>query len=328
MPENNKVNLWAMSDLRTPWCIFVAATLRIADHIAAGKGQINEIAAAAGCDADALHRVLNHLVDCGIFVQATPGLFTLNEAAEGFFDPSQRVGLDLNGIGGRMAYAWGTLLDYVRTGAPAYEKVFGMPFFEDVEAHPEVAKSFDDLIGPVGHGLPNPDFEINGGWDNLRSVADVGGGTGALLAGILKLHPHLQGILIDRSHAIAQSAEIFREAGVTGRVTNAEQSFFDPLPSGADLYLLKSVLDDWPDREAVTLLSRCAAAARPDGRVVALSGVHPDSTPKYLTVVNVLLGGKDRTLTEFKELARAAGLEVISAGQQDSGYYVVECRPI
>ncbi len=327
MPEKNKVNLWALSDLRTPWSIFVVATLRIADHISAGKNEINEIAAAADCDADALHRVLNHLVECGVFQQTAPGRFAMNEAAQGLLDPSQRIGLDLNGIGGRMANAWGTLLSYVRTGAPAYQEVFGLPFFEDIETHPEIAESFDDLIGPVGHGWPNPHFEISGGWEKVRSVADVGGGTGAMLAGILKLHHHLHGILIDRPHAVARAAEILKDAGVAGRVTTFEQSFFDPLPPGADLYLLKSVLDDWPDREAITILSRCAAAAHPYGRVVLLSGVYPDGTPQGLTIVNVLLGGKNRTLTEFKLLARKAGLEVSSAGQQASGYYVVECRP-
>jgi len=328
MAEQNKVNLWEMCDLRTPWSIFVVATLRIADHIAAGHGEINDLAEAAGCDADALHRVLNHLVDNGIFQETAPGHFALNDAAQGLLDPSQRIGLDLTGIGGRIAYAWGTLLSYVRTGAPAYHEVFGLPFFEDLEAHPEVSATFDALIGLVGHGTPNPHFEITGGWDKVHTVADVGGGTGSLLAGILQLRPHLRGILIDQPKTVARSAEIFQAAGVTGRVTTAGQSFFDPLPPGADLYLLKSVINDWPDREAAAVLSRCAAAARPVGRVVVLSGVNADGTPKSLTIENVLLGGKNRTLFEFKELARKAGLEVIAAGQQSTGYFVVECRPV
>ncbi len=328
MAAQNKVNLWEMSDLRTPWCIFVAATLRIADHIAAGKSEINDLAAAAGCDADALHRVLNHLVDRGIFQVTAPGRFALNEAAEGLLDPSQRIGLDLTLIGGRMAHAWGTLLSYVRTGEPAYHEIFGLPFFEDLAAHPEVSASFDEIIGPAGHGTPNPHFEITGGWDKVGIVADVGGGTGALLAEVLKLRPHVRGILIDQPATVERSTEIFQAAGVAGRAAAAGQSFFDPLPSGADLYLLKSVVNDWPDREAIILLGRCAAAARPSGRVVVLSGVGPDSTPKNLTIENVLLGGKNRTLSDFKALVRKAGLEVSSSGQQASGYFVVECRTI
>jgi hypothetical protein len=107
------------------------------------------------------------------------------------------------------------------------------------------------------------------------------------------------------------------------------QSFFDPLPAGADLYLLKSVLSDWPDREATAILRRCADAARPGGRIVILNGVSPDdagaASPALLMMV--LVGGKDRTLTEFRELARAAGLDVHAAERQPSGRFVVECRP-
>ena len=107
------------------------------------------------------------------------------------------------------------------------------------------------------------------------------------------------------------------------------QSFFDPLPTGADLYLLKSVLADWPDREAMAILTRCAEAARPSGRIVVLSGVSPDdgSGPSPALLMMVLVGGKDRSLSEFRELAGASGLEVQAAERQQSGRFVVECRP-
>ena len=152
MSEQEAANLRAWSDLCTPWCVHVVATLRIADHIAAGMDETDDLAAAAECDPDVLHRVLGHLVSKGVFQEPEPGRFSLNEAARGLLDPSQRLGLDLEGIGGRFACAWGSLLTYVRTGAPAYREVFGLPFWEDLDAHPEIAASFDALIGPAGHG--------------------------------------------------------------------------------------------------------------------------------------------------------------------------------
>jgi hypothetical protein len=176
MTQLEGANLGALSDLCTPWCIHVVATLRISDHIAAGINQIDNLAAAAGCDPYALHRVLTHLVGQGVFEEPTPGQFILNEAARGLLDPGECLGLDLNGIGSRMAYAWGTLLSYVRTGQPAYHEVFGLPFWEDLDAHPETAASFDALIGPVGHGTPNPAFQITGGWEAVRTVVDARGG--------------------------------------------------------------------------------------------------------------------------------------------------------
>jgi 2,7-dihydroxy-5-methyl-1-naphthoate 7-O-methyltransferase len=320
-------DLETLSDLRTPWCIHVVATLRIADLIAAGTTEVDRLAAAAGCDSESLSAVLGHLVTRGLFEETEPGRFVLNEAAMGLLDPSQRLGLDLDGIGGRMARAWGTLLAYVRTGAPAYAELFGLPFWEDLDAHPEIAASFDALIGPAGHGTPDPDFEISGGWTSVRTVVDVGGGTGAMLAQILRARPEIHGTLVDLPRTVARSDETFQAAGVFGRVSAIGQSFFDPLPQGADLYLLRGVLNDWPDREATAILSRCAEAARPAGRVVILKGVSPDHAPKKLEIEMVLLGGKQRTLAQFRELAREAGLRVTAAGRQPSGHSVVECRP-
>ncbi len=328
MAEQEGANLGTLSDLCTPWCIHVAATLRIADHIAAGISGIDELAAAAGCDAYALHNVLGHLVSKGVFKEEAPGRFTLNEAARGLLDPGQCLGLDLEGIGGRMAYAWGTLLSYVRTGKPAYHEFFGLSFWEDLDAHPDIAASFDALIGPAGHGTPNPEFEIRGGWEAVRSVVDVGGGTGAMLAEILRSRPEIHGTLVDLPRTVARSGEIFQAAGVAGRATAVGQSFFDPLPAGADLYLLRGVLNDWPDREAVSILRRCAEAARPGGRVVILKGISAEGEPKRLEIEMVLLGGKRPTVAEFRQLAREAGLEVSAAGPQPSGYFVIECHPI
>jgi 2,7-dihydroxy-5-methyl-1-naphthoate 7-O-methyltransferase len=321
-----KANLETMSDLRTPWCVHVAATLRIADHIQAGIDQIDDLAVAAECNASVLHQVLGHLVGKGVFEEPSPGRFALNEAAQDFFNPGLQLALDLDGIGGRMAYAWGTLLSYVRSGAPAYHEHFGLSFWEDLAAHPEVSASFDALIGPEGHGIPNPEFQISGGWGTIRTIADVGGGTGFMLAEILKTHPGIRGILVDQPKTVARSGDHFKAAGVAERVTTAGQSFFDPLPAGADLYLLRGIINDWPDREAIKILSRCAEAARPAGRVVILKGVGPDDESKELPIESVLLGGRRRTISEIRELARESGLEVISAGAQPSGYFVVECR--
>lgn len=333
MAERDDVDLWALSDLCTPWCMHVVATLRIADHIAAGRSGIDDLARASDADAAALQRVLRHLVGKGVFAEPAPGRFALNAAAHALRDdhPSrQRIGLDLDGIGGRMAYAWGGLLRAVRTGKPAYAETFGRPFWDDLDAQPDIAASFDALMGPAGHGVPDPEVLRTADWAAVRSVVDVGGGTGALLAEVLRARPGSRGTLVDLPRTVARAGETFRAAGVADRVTIVGQSFFDPLPAGADLYLLKNVLADWPDAEAMALLRGCAIAARPAGRVVILGGVAPDgegggADPALLMLV--LVGGKERSLGEFRALARSAGLEVTDAGRQPSGRYVVECRP-
>lgn len=171
---------------------------------------------------------------------------------------------------------------------------------------------------------------INGDWDGVRTVVDVGGGTGTLLAEVLRARPGLRGVLVDLPATVTRSAETLEAAGVSDRVMTVGQSFFDPLPAGADLYLLKSVLSDWPDREAGVILRWCADAARPSGRVVLLNGVSPDEAggPSPALLMMVLVGGKDRTMTEFRALAHAAGLAVHTAGRRPSGCFIVECRTL
>ncbi|HYT30683.1 MAG TPA: methyltransferase [Actinomycetota bacterium] len=323
--EERDVDLDGLLDLTTPWCLRVAATLRIADHVAAGHHQVADLAAVAGCDAEALRAVLSHLAAKGVFREEAPGRFTLNHAAAELRDQGRF--LQLGGIGGRFAQVWSTLLAYVRTGEPAYHELFGRSFWEDLAANPDLAVEFDALMGPAGHGVPDYDIELTGGWDGVRSLVDVGGGTGAMLASLLRRHPEVRGILVDLPGTVARSAEVLEAAEVADRVTVMGQSFFDPLPAGADVYLLKKVLNDWPDEETVAILRRCADAAAPDGRVVVLGGASPDHAPRGLTIEMVLVGGRTSTEAEFRELTRQTGLEVKSARTQPSGQFVIECRP-
>src|SRR5262249_1642532 len=155
-------------------------------------------------------------------------------------------GFDLEGFGGRMANAWNTLLDAVRTGAPAYYKAFGRPFWEDLQSHSKIAEDFDALMGP-GHGTPDPDVLIDGDWSSIQTVVDGGGGTGSLLAEVLSAHPHLRGILVDFPSTVARSGPVFAAAGVSDRVMTSGQSFFEPLPKRGDLYMMKSIIADWAD---------------------------------------------------------------------------------
>jgi 2,7-dihydroxy-5-methyl-1-naphthoate 7-O-methyltransferase len=325
MPRPETLDLETLTDLCTPWCLRVVATLGIARHIADGVTDVDALAAAAGCDAGALQAVLGHLATKGVFQEVAPGRFALTSGGERLVDPPPE--LDLTGIGGRMAEAWATLPAFVRTGEPAYHERFGLPFWEDLATHPEIAASFDALMGPAGHGVPDAAMPLTGGWDSVRTVVDVGGGTGVLLAELLRAHPVLHGTLVDLPGTVARAGHTFAAGGVADRVTTVGQSFFDPLPAGADVYLLSKVLNDWPDVETTALLARCADAALPAGRLLVVGGVAPDDAPRRLTIEMVLVGGRTDTLTEFVGRAADAGLEVTATGRDSSGRFVVECRP-
>ncbi len=318
------IDLWTLSDLCTPWCLRVVATLRIADHIESGSSDIDALAAVTSSNVHALHSVLSYLVTRGVFVEEPLGRFGLNDAARSLLDAGAFLSLD--GIGGRMSNAWSTLPTYVRTGKPGYADMFGAPFWDDLDANPDIAADFDALMSYAGHGTPDASLQLTAGWDNVRSLVDVGGGTGAMLVELLRAHPDMHGVLVDLPGPVERAADLLISAGVGDRVTVSAQSFFDPLPGGADVYLLRKVLNDWPDEETVAILRRCAEAARPSATVVILGGVVPDGTPRPLMIETLLLGGRTNTVSEFRELAGAAGLAVVAAEDQPP-WFVVECRP-
>jgi hypothetical protein len=308
------MDLWELSDLATPWCVHVVATLRVADYMAEGEEHVGPLAAACGADAESLTRVLRHLASKGLFEEHEPGRFTLNDAAMDLMDDRFRLGLDLEGFGGIMANAWSTLLPAVRTGKPVVR------IWEELDARPAIAAQFDAMMGPAGHGVPSADVLFDPSeWPSMRTVADIGGGTGSLLGEILEAHPHLHGTLVDLPRTVAR-------ADLGAHATTVGQSFFDPLPAGKDLYLLSRVLNDWPDAEAGMILRRIAEAMTPASKLMVLSGLSPAPKPPPNLLMLVLVGGKDRTLHEFRELAGAAGLAVANHGELPSGKFAVECR--
>jgi hypothetical protein len=315
-----EVNLRALSDLRTPWCLRVAATLNVSELLVRGPMRITELAAATRCDDEALHGVLRHLSTVGVFEEPEPGTFALNDAGRQLGDPHTRRMLNLEAIGSRFSGAWNTLLGYVRTGRPAYHELFGLPFWDDLSAHPDIAASFDDAMGD-GHGPRDGNLPLREGWDNVRTVVDVGGGTGSLLAAILVAKPHVQGTLIDLPGPVSRSAPIFEAAGVADRVAAVAQSFFDPLPAGADVYVMSGTIHDWGDDDAIAILRRCAEAARPSGLVVLTQRFPDTDPPRTIDISMITAGGKNRSLDQFRVLAQAAGLEVVAVDP------ITECRP-
>ena len=148
--------------------------------------------------------MLRHLVQKGVFEEPSTGHFALNAPARALLDSPIKVGLDLDSFGGRMARSWSGLLTAVGLGPPRITRCSAVPSRDDLRAHPDIAASFDALMGPPGHGIPDANLQITGGWESVRTVVDVGGGTGALLAEILKAHPGVKGTLVDLAPTVAR----------------------------------------------------------------------------------------------------------------------------
>ncbi|POX53150.1 methyltransferase [Streptomyces sp. Ru71] len=335
MPSNrSEPSAWQLlaplMDLVTPMALRVAATLRLADLIADGAERVDELAKRSGTDADALGRLLRHLVCHGVFEQPSPGRFTLNDKAELLrSDHPGGMGkwLDLNGFGGRMDLVFTGLLHSVRTGGPAWEQVFGTPFWDHLAAEPALAASFDARMARSPRSAAASAYD----WSGVRHVVDVGGGTGALLDEVLQDRPGLRGTLVDLPQTVARGRRFLAERGLDGRCAFAGQSFFDPLPTGGDVYVLSAVLHDWADEPATAILRRCAEAAGPAGRVLVVeyatsAGADPAMFAEMDLRMLVISGGRERTVEEYGTLAEAAGLAPAEVRTVSSGHALMEFR--
>jgi hypothetical protein len=209
------VDVAALADLATPWFLRVAVTLRLADHIDAGTTDVEGLAAAVGATVEGVWAVLVHLNGKGLFTSPSPGRYEMNDAARPLLAQGGNHFLDLDGIGDRFSGAWAGLLQLVRTGRSGYEQVFGLPFWDDLAAHPELGRSFDDAMAH-GHSDPERLPKIAGGWDRVASVVDVGGGLGHVLANLLEAQPHLHGTLVDLPPTAERAGVMLDARGLTG----------------------------------------------------------------------------------------------------------------
>ncbi len=316
------MSLYRRADLLTPMAIRVAATLRLADHVAAGKRTAAALAEAAGADPDAIDRLMRHLVAEGVFGQG----YSLGPLGAELLDEAGLRGiLDMEGALGRGDLAFAHLLHTVRTGEPAYPRVWGRSFWEDA-ADPARAPVYDDHMGHDA-GRWATDVLAACDWGRFGHVVDVGGGDGTLLAALLAAHPELRGTVLEQPGTAERARAKLARFG--GRADALGGSFFDPMPAGADAYLLCAILHDWPDAEAGKILHRCAEAVGRDGRVLVVErtgpGGHAPSTAMDLRML-VFFGGRERTAAEIADLAATVGLDLVEA-HQSNDISVVELRP-
>ncbi|WP_433062493.1 methyltransferase [Dactylosporangium sp. CS-033363] len=320
-------SLWAAADLATPMAIRVAATLRLADHIAAGITTSDGLAARVGANPDALGRLLGHLATAGIVARTEAGyaLTDLGEQLRDDHPQGQRAWFDLEGSVGRGDLCFVDMLHTVRTGEAAFPVRFGRPFWDDLAADPGRQAQFDGLMsGRLTAGLP--DVAAGFPWGGLGHVVDVGGGDGSMLIAILRAHPGLRGTVVDLPGSTGRAERAIAAAGLAGRAGVAAGSFFDPLPAGAGGYLLSGVLHDWNDEDAVRILTRCAEAAGPAGAVLVVDHIGEAFDTEGDLRMLCYFNGRERTLGRLRDVAAAAGLAVAAVHKAGSRS-ILELRP-
>lgn len=327
MPDpQDRLALWAMADLITPLALRVAATLRVADHLPpdGSARPLAELAADAGADRDALGRLLRYLAARGVFVEPAPERFALTPLAGLLRDDhpaTARRWLDLEGFGGRMDLAFVDLLATVRDGRtprPAHESQL-------IDAERD---SFDDLMERQARAQA-PAIVAARDWTGARHVVDVGGGSGAQLAALLRAQPHLRGSLVELPRPAERARALLREEGVAERCAIVAGDLFTVELPAADVYLLKFVLHGLDDGDAATALRRCREAAEDGARILVVEGtVAPGDDRGSFTAMDLrmlILGqGRERTREEYAALAERAGLRLVATTPTAAGPHLLE----
>jgi 2,7-dihydroxy-5-methyl-1-naphthoate 7-O-methyltransferase len=311
-----RARLRELSDFAAPWSLWIAATLRLADHIQAGANRLEALAERAGVNAGALERLLRYLVARGVFDQEGRA-YVNTELSELLLDGAGwRPWLDLDGAPGIWAASWTSLLEAIRTGSPGR----GEAWYYDELARTGRAPSFDALM--AAQVRANADqIAAEYDWRSVTHVVDVGGGNGAMLRTLLGANPQLQGTLFDLPQVVAEVEADERLDVVAGNF------LADGLPRG-DAYILSQILHGWPDSGAAEILGRCVEAGMGEARILLVEGVipeHPSADEASFDLFMLTLsGGRQRTLDEFRRLAESVGLQLQSVRELETGNSLVE----
>jgi hypothetical protein len=312
--------------------IYVAAKLRVADHLRDGPRAAGELAAAAGVAPRPLYRLLRALAGVGVFARDADGRFRLSPLAEPLREggPESLRALAVT-VGEEQDRCWDDLVETVRTGEPAFERFYGQPLFAYLGKHPEQARTFDAaMTGFSGRAMRAvlDAYDLSG----VGTLADVGGGLGTNLAAALGRYPAMRGVLFDRPHVVERARPVLEAAGVAGRCAVEGGDFFEAAPRSADAYLLGHILHDWDDAKAGRILDTLRRATPAGARLLLVEYVLPegDGAPfgKLLDLhMMVALGGQERTEAEYRRLLADHGFRLTRVVPTAGDVSVVEGRP-
>ncbi len=307
-----------MSGFRAYQLIVAACRLRLPDLVADGPKGADELAAETDTLPGPLRRLLRGLAVWRVLVEMPDGKFGPTSLSDTF--RSDKPGLrNMTIMLSEEGYqAWGDLMFSLQTGKSAFEHMYGQSHFERLGENPELAAHFNAAMVEFSSRVSGT-FASVYDFTGVRTVVDVGGGNGAVLMAVLRAHAGMRGILFDLAQGLAGAEEKLETAGVADRATLQVGSFFEAVPSGADIYLLKSIVHDWDDERALAILHNCARAMHPTSRLVVLERKLPEriENPEdaFTTVMGdlhmmVVLGGKERTANQYGELLARAGLRL------------------
>ena len=293
--------------------IYVAADLGIADLLLEGPRTAEHLARQTNSQADALYRVLRALASIGIFAEDADRRFSLTPPAGCLLsDMPDSLRPFAIMLGAEFYQSWGNLLYSAQTGEQGFQKRFGVPFFQYMTEHPDRHAIYDAAMMVHGIAETQPmldayDFSV------FRTVVDVGGGHGRMLAAILERYPVPEGILFDLPAVADRSRSIISDLGLSARCRVVGGDFLTSVPA-SDAYVLRHIIHDWNDDDAVTILRNCRKAMNPDGRILLVETVIPPINEpcfgKWLDLMMLSVGGRERTEEQYRQVFQQADLRL------------------
>jgi hypothetical protein len=312
----------------------VAAELGVADLLAEGARPVEELAGATATDIEALYRLLRALASLGVFHEGIDRRFSLTPMGELLrTDHPRSVRPIARLLGADYEWSsWGELLHSVRTGENAARHVLGIDVWEHRHLHPGDSEVFDSAMRTFSEA-DAPALLAAYDFGRHRVIADIGGGTGALLGALLRELPGVRGILFDQPGVVANAAPVLVGARVEARVEVLAGSFFESVPSGADVYLLRRILHDWTDPDALKILRVVHREMGPGARLVVVDAVvglpNEDPLTTFLDLgMLVVEGGRERTEAEWAALLADGGFRIVSMQQATATSHVIEAVPV
>lgn len=293
------------------------ARLGVADQLTDGPRDVAALAAATGADEDSLFRVLRALAADGIFRRTGPRTFALNGISAPLrSDHPRSVRHTMIQISSEWNQRiWSDLTATVHEGRPAFPRQYGGFLWDYFVDHPDDGEHFHRSMRELSR-LDMPQILAAHDFGRYRRIADVGGGSGQLVAGILTAHPTLRGVLYDLPAATADAPGVLGAAGVADRVEIVNGSFYDRIPDGCDAYLMRNIVHGLTDEQARPVFDRLRPAFGPQTRLLVLDCLVPEGTggdhPAFLDLqMMVGSGGRERSAAEMAALFAANGFRLV-----------------
>ena len=306
----------------------------VPDHLDAGPLQATELAARSGLHALTVTRSLRALAAFGAFQEVSPGVFANTPVSDFFRDrPGGLRNAALFWGGEHVLKSAADLGESVKTGTSSFDRVYGESFWDRMRRRPDEYEMFNRALADLRSDEHQRIADAYD-WSGVKTVVDVGGGAGSLLAAVLETHTAIRGVLVDQPEVLPDATRLLATRGVVERCDLVGGSFFEPMTATGEVWAMCQVLHDWPDAECRAILSRCRKAMREADRLIVIEMLTVPGEPNPgLAVLDMMMllyfgEARQRTVAEYSDLFQATGLEYSRVVPTASAFSIVEARPV